>query len=105
MRDESSGPRKPAYRLYVAKTDENRRREMARAQKQANRKLKRKTKNVRPSELKVTTRLEDVASYSAPASEPLPAVEKPAFKESVVDPITVSASSTIPTAAAPQQQP
>jgi hypothetical protein len=97
--------RKRAYPHYVAKQMKNRTREMARAQKQANRELKRKMKNVRPSELKVTTRVEDVASYSAPASGALPAVEKPAFKEPVVDTITVSASSTIPTDVAPQQRP
>jgi len=98
--------RERAYRHYVAKQMKKKQREMARAQKAANRDMKRKMKNLQPSEPKVTTTLEDFASYNAPSSEPAPAVEKPPFRETVVDPITVSAATSMPQAAdpAPQQQ-
>jgi hypothetical protein len=91
-----------AYRHYVAKQTKKRHREMARAQKAANREMKLKMKNLQPSEPKITTTLEDFSpeSTSAPIAPSEPA---PAFKEPVVDPITVSASSTIPTDTAPQQ--
>ena len=97
--------RERAYRHYVAKQMKNRKRAQARAQKEASRELKRRLKGIQPSEPKVTTSLGDFAydSPEAPASEPLPVAEKPAFKEPTVDPITVSASSAVPPEAAPQQ--
>jgi len=96
--------REHAYRHYVAKQMKKRQREMARAQKQANRDMKRKLKDLQPSEPKVTTTLEGFGSQET-ASEPVaPSGPPPAFKEPVVDPITVSASSAIPADAAPPQQ-
>lgn len=100
--------REKAYRHYVQKQMKKRQKEMARAQKAAARDLKRKMKNIQPSEPKITTSLEDVAYESSmapatvPSYEPMPVAEKPAFKEPTVDPITVSASSAVPPEAAPQ---
>jgi len=90
--------RERAYRHYLAKKTKDKKREMARAQKEAARELKRKLKGIHPSEPKITTSLEDVAydSPAQPSSEPLPVAEKPAFKEPTVDPITISASSAVP---------
>jgi hypothetical protein len=95
--------RERAYRHYIAKQTKNRKKAMARAQKEANRELKRKLKGIQPSEPKITTSLGDFAydSPTEPSSEPLPITEKPAFKEPTVDPITVSASSAVPPEAAP----
>lgn len=96
--------RERAYRHYVAKQMKKKQREMARAQKAANRDMKRKMKNLQPSEPKVTTTLEDFGSYNTPSSEPAPAIEKPPFRETVVDPITVSAATSMPQAAEPATQ-
>ncbi len=88
--------RERAYRHYVQKQLKQRRREMARAQKAANRQLKEKMKLAQLSEPKVTTSIEDLSAQSAsePATAPQP---PPAFKEPTVNPITVSASDAIAT--------
>jgi hypothetical protein len=52
-----------AYRHYVQKQIKQRKRAMERAQKAANRELKRKVKSAQPSETQITTRVE-----SAPGS-------------------------------------
>jgi len=94
--------RERAYRHYVAKQMKQRRKAIARAQKVANRDMKRKMKNLQPSEPKVTTSLEDAGLEAA--SPPVPAPQPaPEFREPTVDPITVSASSEIPSEPAPQQ--
>ena len=79
--------RERAYRHYVQKQIKQRNRQMARAQKAANRQLKEKMKLAQPSEPMITTSLESTpdsaTSWSEPTSEP------------VVDPITVSASTPV----------
>jgi hypothetical protein len=97
--------REHAYRRYVAKQMKKRQKEMARAQKAANREMKLKMKNVQPSEPHVTTSVQEVAEYPsvfqpvAEAPQP-PAQNSPQpvrnFKEPTVDPITVSASASYP---------
>ena len=88
--------RERAYRHYVEKQMKHRQREMARAQKAANRQLKRKLKNLQPSDPQVTTSIEDFSpapSFSepeAPAMEPVPSQA-----DTVVPPVTVSASDAI----------
>jgi hypothetical protein len=76
----ANGRREMAYRHYVAKQTKQRRRAMARAQKAANRQLKRKVKSVEPSEPQITSSVE-----SAPAS----------WSEPMSPPVTVSASGAI----------
>ena len=107
--------RERAYRHYAAKQMKKRQKEMARAQKQANREMKLKMKNMEPSEPKITTSVQEAGEYpsvfqpvgesSAPAQAP--AEPPPAFRETTVDPITVSASSNLPAESnsPPQQQP
>jgi pectin methylesterase-like acyl-CoA thioesterase len=87
--------RERAYRHYVQKQMKHRQREMARAQKAANRQLKQKLKNVQPSDPQVTTSLEDVspAPFSEPAPPPMAPVSSQA--DAVVAPVTVSASDAI----------
>jgi hypothetical protein len=77
--------RERAYRHYVQKQFKQRRREMARAQKAANRETKRKVKSLEPSEPKVTTSVQSVPETS---SQPISSSQP----EPVIDPITVSAS-------------
>ena len=69
--------RERAYRHYVAKQMKQRQKAIARAQKAANRELKRKMKSAQPSEPQITTTVE-----SAPGS----------WSEPVAAPVTVSAS-------------
>jgi len=107
--------RERAYRHYVSKQMKKRQKEMARAQKAANRDLKRKMKNLQPSEPQVTTSVGGVsydssstyepvtappASISDPATAPQP---PPAFKEPTINPITVSASDAISASQNPDQ--
>jgi hypothetical protein len=73
--------RERAYRHYVQKQMKARQKAIARAQKQANREMKRKMKTVQVSEPKITTTVEDVSA--------------PSFSEPVAAPITVSASDSI----------
>jgi len=82
--------RERAYRHYVQKQIKQRRREMARAQKEANRQLKLKMKSAVPSEPQVTSSVEDASSSE---SEP------------VVPPVTVSASDSITNQAPDQPSP
>jgi hypothetical protein len=72
--------RERAYRHYVQKQTKQHRREMARAQKAANRQLKLKMKSAVPSEPQITSGVE-----SAPES----------WSEPVAPPVTVSASGAI----------
>ncbi|HST30241.1 MAG TPA: hypothetical protein VLK27_05320 [Chthoniobacterales bacterium] len=88
--------RERAYHRYVEKQMKQRKREMARAQKEANRQLKRKLKNLQPSDPQLTTSLEDVSptSYSEPSE---PAAPPTSQADTVVPPVTVSASDAIAT--------
>jgi len=88
--------RERAYRHYVQKQMKQRRREMARAQKAANRQLKEKMKLAQPSEPQVTTSVGDVSSGSASTYEPVTAPSA-SISEPVVAPVTVSASDAIAT--------
>lgn len=116
--------RERAYQRYVAKQMKQRQKAMARAQKEANRELKRKTKNLQPSEPMVTTSVQDfgmpsvfdtpaiqapqpqvpapkpppIATHSAapPPTSPSHSVEPPATPtDSVAPPVTVSAGADI----------
>ena len=86
----TSGRQQMAYRHYVAKQKKERRREMARAQKAANRQLKLKMKSGVQDEPQVTSSVE---SGSGTWSEPM------------APPVTVSASGAIAnqTGSAPAQ--
>ena len=93
--------RERAYRHYAAKQMKKRQKEMARAQKAANRDMKHKMQNMQPSEPQVTTSLQDVSPQSPsvfePVSEPKPSAQTASLlKEPTVDPITVSASDSMP---------
>ena len=88
--------RERAYRHYVQKQMKQRRREMARAQKAANRQLKEKMKLAQPSEPQVTTSVGDFSSESASTYEPVTAPSA-SISEPVVAPVTVSASDAIAT--------
>ena len=93
--------RERAYRHYAAKQMKKRQKEMARAQKAANRDMKHKMQNMQPSEPQVTTSLQDVSpqypSVFEPVSEPKPSAQTASLlKEPTVDPITVSASDSMP---------
>ncbi len=89
--------RERAYRHYVQKQMKHRQREFARAQKAANRQLKQKMKNLQPSDPQTTAGVEDAsmpAFSEAPApSEPVPSSQP----DTVVAPVTVSASDAIAT--------
>jgi hypothetical protein len=92
--------RERAYRHYVQHQIKERQKQMARAQKAANRELKQKMKQTEPGPPQLSTSVEDVSSNSnypsvfEPVSQPEPA---PPFKEPTVNPITVSASDAIAT--------
>ena len=88
--------RERAYRHYVQKQMKQRRREMAHAQKAANRQLKEKMKLAQPSEPQVTTSVGDVSSESASTYEPVIAPSA-SISEPVIAPVTVSASDAIAT--------
>jgi hypothetical protein len=79
--------RERAYRHYVQKEIKQRRREMARAQKAANRQLKLKMRSAVPSEPQVTSSVETASN---------------SWSEPVAAPVTVSASDSI-TNQAPDQ--
>jgi len=85
--------RERAYRHYVQKQMKQRQKAIARAQKAANREMKRKMKSVQPSEPKINATVEDVASESSSVVEPSAASPS----APVVAPITVSASDSITT--------
>jgi hypothetical protein len=98
--------RERAYRHYVQHQIKQRQKQMARAQKEANRQLKHKLKQTEPGPPQTTTSVEDVSANSnypsvfEPVTQPEPA---PPFKEPTVNPITVSASDAV--AAQDSQQP
>jgi hypothetical protein len=84
-----------AQRHYIAKQMKQRQKASARAQKQANREMKKKMKNVQPSEPYVTSNVEDVTEMPSvfdAAPEPAPTANP---TESVAPPVTVSASNDI----------
>ena len=87
--------RERAYRHYVQKQMKQRQREMARAQKTANRQLKKKLKNLEPGPPQMTTSVEDVEP--APLYQPAvaPTESAPSQADTVVAPVTVSASDAI----------
>ena len=100
--------RERAYRHYVAKQMKKRQKEMARAQKTANRDTKQKMQNLQPSEPQVTTSLvsPEYPSVFEPVSEPKPSAQTASLlKEPTLDPITVSASGSMPTVPAEPSQP
>jgi fibronectin type 3 domain-containing protein len=78
--------RERAYRHYVQHQIKQRQKMIARAQKAANRDMKRKMKNIQPSEPQMTTSLESLAE-----SRPQPRTDM------TVAPIAVSPSVPVPT--------
>lgn len=78
--------RERAYRHYVQKQMKKRQREIARAQKAANRQMKRQMKNMQPSEPQVTTTVQQAPNAESSSN---------AWAEPVTAPITVSASDSI----------
>jgi len=93
--------RERAYRHSVAKQMKQRQKALARAQKAANRDLRRKIKsqNLEPSEPRLTTSVEDVSPGQMPSVfDPVTPPPAPASaSEQVVPPVTVSASDAIAT--------
>jgi len=87
--------RERAYRHYVAKQMKQRQKRIARAQKEANRELKRKTKNLQPSEPRITAGVEQADNTEMPSVfEPVPP-PAPVPTDSVAPPVTVSATNEI----------
>lgn len=89
--------RERAYRHYVSKQMRARQKQLARAQKAANRDMKRKMKLVQPSDPQMSTSVEDVSpnnypSVFDPVSQPQPSAP-PA--DIVVAPMTVSGSGPV----------
>ena len=84
--------RERAYRHYVAKHMRERQKQMARAQKAANRQLKRKLKNLEPGPPQMTTSLEDTSMPSAVETAPGPYESAGSQSDMTVAPVTVSAS-------------
>jgi hypothetical protein len=89
--------RERAYRHYVAKHMRERQKQTARAQKAANRDMKRKMKLVQPSDPQMTTSVEDVSpsnypSVFDPVSQPQPSTSS---ADIVVAPMTVSGSEPV----------
>ena len=84
--------RERAYRHYVAKHMRERQKQMARAQKAANRQMKQRLKNVEPGPPQMTTSLGDLSTASSP--ETAPAQDQSAVSQSdmTVAPVTVSGS-------------
>lgn len=89
--------RERAYHHYVQKQMRERQKQTARAQKAANRQLKQKLKNLQPSDPQVSTNVQDVSapSFSEEGAAPLPPVASQ--PDTVVAPVTVSASDAIAT--------
>ncbi|SRR6266404_3439378 len=89
--------RERAYHHYVQKQMRERQKQMARAQKVANRQLKQRLKQTEPSAPQVSTSLEDAAipSFSEPTAVPLETAAP--TPDTVVAPVTVSASDSIAT--------
>lgn len=98
--------RERAYRHYVEKQTREKQKQMARAQKAANRDMKRRMKGLQPSEPQMTSSVEEVPApnYSSvfdPVNQPEPAASS---AETTVAPVTVSASHPV-VAQEPEQQP
>ena len=89
--------RERAYRHYVQKQMRERQKQSARAQKAANRQLKKKLKNFQPSDPQLTTSLEDVSAPSVSAAALAPSEPVVSQPDTVVAPVTVSASDAIAT--------
>jgi ATPase subunit of ABC transporter with duplicated ATPase domains len=89
--------RERAYRHYVQKQMKQRQKAMARAQKAANRDMRRKIKNLQPSEPQLTTSVEDVSSETMPSVFDPVAPSPASASEPVAPPVTVSASDAIAT--------
>lgn len=90
--------RERAYRHYVEKQTRQRQKQMARAQKAANRDMKRKMKLVQPSEPHMTTSIEDVSPTSNYPSvfDPVgPSQPAASSEDTVVEPVTVSGSQPV----------
>jgi ATPase subunit of ABC transporter with duplicated ATPase domains len=78
--------RERAYRHYVQHQIKQRQKAIARAQKAANRDMKRRMKNLQPSDPQMTTSVESVPEFRP---EPM--------TDMTVAPVTVSASAPVPT--------
>ena len=89
--------RERVYRHYVQHQIKQRQKETARAQKAANRQLKQKLKNLQPSEPVATTSLEDVSAPSVSGAAVAPSEPLVSQPDTVVAPVTVSASDAIAT--------
>jgi hypothetical protein len=94
--------RERAYRHYVAKQMKQRKKAIARAQKEQNRQMKRKMKNLQPSEPIMTTTLGDVSPQAPPVYEPA-TFAPPTPTDSIAPPVTVSASNEIMATQNPDQ--
>ncbi len=94
----ASGRQQMAYRHYVQKHIKERKRALARAQKEANRQTKAKMKSIEPSDPRVSASVESAPEFrSEGISDSRP--------EPITDPITVSASTPMPSEgqSAPEQ--
>ena len=89
--------RERAYHHYVQKQMRERQKQMARAQKAANRQLKQKLKHLQPSEPVMATNLEDVSAPSVSGAAVAPSEPVVSQPDTVVAPVTVSASDAIAT--------
>ena len=90
--------RERAYRHYVAKQMRAHQKQLARAQKEANRRTKQKLKNIQPTDPEVTTSVGEVSSTNYPSvfdpvSQPQPS--GPSTADAVVAPMTVSGSEPV----------
>ena len=94
--------RERAYRHYVTKQMRERQKQMARAQKAANRQLKQRLKNLQPGPPQMTTSFEDVSA--PPSAETVSPQYQSAVSQSdmTVAPVTVSGSADA-TAENPEQ--
>ena len=95
--------RERAYRHYVAKQMKQRQKMIARAQKQANRDMKRKMKNLQPSDPVLTTSVGDPAAEMPSVFEPAAQPEPSSSTAEPVVPVTVSASNEIMATQNPDQ--
>jgi hypothetical protein len=89
--------RERAYHHYVQKQMRERQKQTARAQKAANRQLKQKLKNLQPSDPQVTTSLQGDSAPSFSEEGTAPSQPVASQPDTVVAPVTVSASDAIAT--------
>ena len=89
--------RERAYRHYVEKHMRERQKQLARAQKAANRDMKRKMKNLEPSAPQMTTSVQDVSPTNYPSVfDPVGQSQTAASSaDTVVEPVTVSGSQPV----------